>query len=263
MSSSCSAATKPRSTKSRKSRIKIVVDGAPFCAQARLRRLDDAIARLSVYALAAVVFGSLQVVLLVLNAQANDVFALYNAPFHLVEFWAVAVFLILEAYVLSTTSTAAPPAASSQSRWIRALWLTTTFATIMTALAAAVLISFDLLRFDVAAHLLEYVAQVPITLMDVVFVVARRADGDSGTQRSRSDYAFGAVALALTLASVVQLLVFVGVFDFGRLSNDRAAHFFEFTIDLCNAAFALQFAVRVRHSLQAKCDSLEQTTRPI
>jgi hypothetical protein len=219
-------------------------------------QLNASITKFTIYALAAAAFLALQIALIVINSQSDEVLERLDAPFHFTEFWAIFVFSMLEAFLLSTAATSAVAAAAlngsvgaRDSRWATNLYFASMGGTIILTLVGALLVSFDLELFEEPAHLVEYVAQVPLTLLDIIFVVLQIRAGEAN---SKTNVALLAVAVLLSIASVVQLVVYCGALDLG-ISAERAAHFFEFTIEGLNAAFAVRFAMQTRAQLHQKC----------
>jgi hypothetical protein len=211
-------------------------------------QLNSSISKMTAYALIALLFASLQIALLVLNAQSEEFIEHdINVPFHLIEFWAIFAFTLLEAFLLSTSmndvvTTATPPAS-------RVVYLGTIGLNIALTLIAAILISIDMIKFETTAHFIEYVAQLPITLVDVVFVVQQSKA--KSVCHALVSYG-GLVSLLVFVATVFQLLVYCEAIDTG-ISSEQSAHFFEFTIELVNSIFALWFAIRNRQALHSRC----------
>jgi len=225
----------------------------------RQTQIDASVAKMTAYALLAVLFGAFQLALLGINFQSQQyIETVVFSPFHLGEFWAIFMFTLLEAVIL-TTSGALDLA---QLGRLRLLYYGTMGVNIVLTFVAAILLSMDSETFEKPAHFLEYCAQIPITLIDLVFVFQQRAITEKGTDgdlvpeaslnwsSSKASLAsVGGVASAVVfVGSVLQLFAYTETFELS-IPGEQVAHFFEFPIEFVNACIALWFALRTRQAL--------------
>jgi hypothetical protein len=220
-------------------------------------QIDASVAKMTAYAVLAVLFGAFQLALLGINFQSQEyIETKIFSPFHLGEFWAIFLFTLLEAIIL-TTSGALDLA---QLGRLRLLYYGTMGMNIVLTFVAAVLLSMDSETFEKPAHFLEYCAQIPITLIDLVFVFQQSAiavvdtQGDSGSPLSWSSSTASLTSLAglasfvVLVGSILQLFAYTKTFELS-IPGEQVAHFFEFPIEFVNACIALWFALRTRQAL--------------
>lgn len=219
---------------------------------------------MTAYALLAVLFGAFQLALLGINFQSQEyIETVIFYPFHLGEFWAIFLFTLLEAFLLTT---AGALELGGLGR-LRFLYYGTIGINIVLTFVAAVLLSMDDETFEHPAHFIEYGAQIPITLIDLVFVfqqsvvVAVVANGSGVAETQTPNWtslmhalaSVGGVASAVVfVSSILQMLAYTEVFTLS-IPSEQVAHFFEFPIEFANACVALWFALRMRHALQRRC----------
>lgn len=222
----------------------------------RQMQIDSSVAKMTAYALQAVLFGAFQLALLGINFQSQEyIETVIFYPFHLGEFWAIFLFTLLEAFILTTSG--ALELVDQLGRW-RYVYYATMGVNIVLTFVAAVLLSMDDETFEGPAHFIEYGAQIPIALIDAVFILqqhllASKAQSISplsfAVLKSALTSAGGLLSLVVFIASILQLFAYTEVFEVS-IPGEQVAHFFEFPIEFINASIALWFAVRTRDSLR-------------
>jgi hypothetical protein len=224
-------------------------------------QLDKSIILMSSYALLSLLFGGFQIALLIINFQSQQYIEDHIfLPFHLGEFWAIFLFTLLEAFILTTAGVIdASHVPTPHGRFVY-LYLATLALNILLTFVGAVLFTMDPERFERPAHLIEYIAQIPIAFIDIVFVIQRGLVDEAGRAVALSWASFraaigglaGVVAVLIFILSIIQLFAYDSIIVV-NMPGEQVAHFFEFPIELVNAAFALWFALRSRQILHRKC----------
>lgn len=221
----------------------------------RQTQIDSSVTKMTAYALLALLFGAFQLALLAINFQSQEYIETeIFGPFHFGEFWAIFMFTVLEAFLLTTSGALEP---LEQFGRLRYVYYTTMVVNIVLTFVAAVLLSMDAETFESPAHFIEYCAQIPIAMVDAVFVfiaqqylTESKADADHALSVLRNALTSGGglVSLLVVIASILQLLAYTDVIE-ASIPGEQVAHFFEFPIEFVNACIAVWFAVRTRDAL--------------
>ncbi|KAJ1453580.1 hypothetical protein M885DRAFT_275723 [Pelagophyceae sp. CCMP2097] len=162
--------------------------------------------------------------------------------FHMTEFWATAIYAIVEAFALVYT----PRALSSV--YDRPLLLkVVVFFDIVAALVPALLVTAALERFEVCAHEIEYLNEFTMSFVDLVLLASlvRRSNARSKSA-GRAPYFQDlenllnvGIALLSTCIAVLQ----VGIYNFAAADAETAAHYCEFTFAILSAFITFAFCM--------------------
>ena len=106
-------------------------------------------------------------------------------------------------------------------------------------LIALILFLFNAEFFETTAHWIEYSIQFCVTFTSFAFIFGNQ-DKKSALYKYRY-YEAGLVCISLIIACL-KLFVYGEVIEF-EMGGERAAHFFEYSGEMFNDAFALAFTI--------------------
>lgn len=217
-------------------------------------QLNGSILKVTFFEYVALLYAAASVVLFIVNCEPHEyIHENLFMPFHMTEFWSAFVFAMTEAFLLSTTT-----ALYRQQKplGVRNVWLdglrvlhAVVALDIAVTFVAAMLMTLDGERYERVSHYAEYIALLPLTLLDLIFIVRNRSSGNA-VRGSQWQLRCG-VALLVFVAAVVQLFIYSELIPTHEPS--RTTHFIEFSINFVNACFAVWFAVQTRNEIHKKC----------
>lgn len=224
-----------------------------------------------IYIMSILLYLGLNATLLVANSMPQTfIEEYYELPMHYLSFWGVFGFTVVEAVLLLSTSLV-----SLERRLASSLL----FLDVCLSFGSALLYSLDPDIFEVPAHYAEYIVQILITSVNLLFIQDRQRqqseilvqdarsdqgkDKDDATtppsrssrtifQSSLSSLEQGSSYIALVL-SLLQLALYSELVP-TRMGGERSAHFCEFTNELINGIFALDYAIRSCQEYKARLD---------
>jgi len=160
----------------------------------------------------------------------------YYLPFHILEFWAVFCFTILESFILISTNSITLDDNFNILQMVLVLF------NVISTLCAAIVFSMFPTTYEVPAHYMEYCLQILITMIDFMFVIKGQGGKNSGPVKCRGiKMIFAVLTLAL---SVIQILIYGNVIQV-PMEPERAGHFCEFSNEIANALFALLYGFQM------------------
>jgi len=189
-----------------------------------------------IYILLILVYAALQLALLGVNFQSQEfIEENYYLVFHLLEFWAVFIFTLIEAFVLLFTGQL-----SMTNKFQTGLLLFNIVVTFVAVMMFSIYPDF----YEVTSHYIEYSVQILITLVDFVFIIGNSFGKDA--EKNNSFYKFRWAQIII--ASLVFALSWVQIFIYNgslpvTIEPERAAHFCEFSTEFFNAMFAFMYAM--------------------
>lgn len=188
------------------------------------------------YIMAILLFVGLNGALLVANFRdQQEIEENYGLLFHLFSFWGVFIFTLVEATLLIGTGVV-----SRTNKFQSAMIL----GDVCFSFLSAILFTLDPEIFEIPAHYVEYLIQIPISCVNLIFVnnyaSSSRPDNNSSGQ-ARSFLEKG-VSLLPVLSSVLQLLFYTEAIH-TEMGPERSAHFCEFVNEILNGAFAFSYAI--------------------
>jgi hypothetical protein len=194
--------------------------------------------KMLLYTFAILVYLAINLALFGLNFRDQDfIEENYYYPFHLLEFWAVFFFTLIEAFVLVSTGTL-----NINGPWSHVLQIGLALFDILFTLIIAIIFSMDPHEYEVPAHFMEYSAQIFITVVNFFFVVNYLRNNKN---QDSVFYRFRHVEVGLTvitfLLSILQLLIYTEVIETDP-GGERSAHFVEFITESLNALTVLWFS---------------------
>ena len=201
------------------------------------------------YMFLSLLYIGLNLALLIANFHPQDfIEANYYLPFHLAGFWGVFLFSMLEAIILISTDII------SWSNISQAMLI---LVNVMVSFSTAVLFSMDPKTFEVVCHYMEYSVQILISGVNVIFVMSYFRHPDPKDVGFKLRHVEIILAILVLKLSIVTLVIYSGVFTSISMGPERAAHFCEFTNEICNGLFTLAYAGRyftsVRNQIQDHC----------
>lgn len=191
------------------------------------------------YIFATLTYLGINLALFGLNFRDQDfIEEFYYLPFHLLEFWAVFVFTLIEGFVLVSTGTLQVNGPLGQRLQIGLAGFD-----ILFTLIIAIIFTMYPEEYEVPTHWMEYSAQLFITLVNFVFVLnfSRMKQYQSGLVYKFRHVQTAVASLAFIL-SVLQFFVYSGIIPTPP-GPERTAHFFEFITESLNAVVVLWFSV--------------------
>lgn len=205
--------------------------------------------KLLLYILATVSFLAVNLALFGLNFRDQEfIEEHYYLPFHVLEFWAVFAFTMIEAFVLLSTNTL-----PINGTLIQRLQIGIAFFNVLFTFIVAIIFSMDPEEYEVPAHYMEYSVQIPITIINFVFVLnSPVAKNNASILRYR--YIEIGLALVTFVVSIFQIVIYAEAIE-TAMEGERAAHFFEFVLESVNAAFVLWFAGLMYTKLDKDCET--------
>lgn len=184
------------------------------------------------YIIALSVFIAINVGMLVINSSDTDFIETVLLPFHLIEFWAVFFFTLLDLAIIYSKGM------SSGNTFKDVIFAIISILNIVLTFIPAMMVSIALEHFEDQAHWIEYSAQIPIICVDLIFFSKPKKGEDHYAQKL---FRFLFV-IFLLIGSIVQLILFSHVADYNK---EVYAHYCEFTLEGLNACVALYFCILV------------------
>eukprot|EP01102_Stenamoeba_stenopodia_P008503 TRINITY_DN244_c0_g1_i2.p1 TRINITY_DN244_c0_g1~~TRINITY_DN244_c0_g1_i2.p1 ORF type:complete len:287 (+),score=59.30 TRINITY_DN244_c0_g1_i2:103-861(+) len=175
----------------------------------------------------------------------------YYRPFHLLAFWGVFVFTIIEAFILILSQLATK---------LQAVLLGFN---VISSLMTAILFNVYPEEYEVVAHYLEYAIQIFISGVNFMFVfnlLRTQPDGSNPFYKYR--YLELLVVLLIILLSVFQLFFYSGLIP-TDIGSERTAHFCEFVNEIMNGCFALWYACVVYLGIKKELNQCNESLKII
>jgi len=188
--------------------------------------------------------------LLALNFKDQEfIEEFYYRSFHLLAFWGIFVFTVIEAFILILSELVTKPQAALLGF------------NVISSLMTAILFNVYPEEYEVVAHYLEYAIQIFISGVNFFFVFnLLRARPDSYNAFYKYRYLELVVVLAIIILSVFQLFFYSDLIS-TDIGAERTAHFCEFVNEIMNGCFALWFAcviyLGIRNELHQCSESLK------
>jgi hypothetical protein len=219
--------------------------------------LDIKMNRLLFYIFVVLIYIGLNVALL--GANMNDqeyIETHYYLSFHLSSFWGVFIFALIEALVFFVTKTLS---------WDNRIQSTVVLCNVMLTFATALLFTFDPVAYETPAHYMEYIAQILISAVNLIFLntyMNNIRDKTSPVYKLRYLEVF--IALFVLGLSILTLFLYtrstgdptgndnssssliwwnVWMDIVREIGPERSAHFAEFFNEICNGIFALFYTM--------------------
>jgi hypothetical protein len=191
-----------------------------------------------IYIMAILLYLGLNGALLVANSFDQEfIEEHYELPMHYLSFWGVFLFTVVEAVLLISTGVV---------RWENKGKSTIILFDVCLSFFSALLYTLDPEVFEVPCHYVEYLVQIPITCVNLIFV--NQTMNTTGLESKESittrisRWTESGSSHAVLLLSVFQLLLYSSFIPV-NMGNERSAHFCEFTNELVNGIFALKYAI--------------------
>lgn len=237
--------------------------------------LKERLSYFSIYILAIVLFMGLNGALLLANLPSQQFIEDHYAfMFHMLSFWGVFLFTLVEAALLISTGVASLSSISeggTTGNRISGYFSIVILVDVVFSFVSALLYTMDPEFFEVPSHYLEYSIQIPISCVNLMFVEDRILDrqrsgdklcattsmneriptvkDDSSSTAKTGFFSIRNIdwvdfpSLIPVALSLLQLLLYSGILS-TNMSPERASHFCEFLNELLNGMFALQYALR-------------------
>lgn len=200
-------------------------------------------------AVVSLLYMSVNVVCLVLSTYDNDCDprssgcdpATSPELFHDLEFWATFVFNTVDLFALSYS----PRTLSNQYRSPGLLKLLVLLDVCM-AFTAALLVTINREKFEVASHELEYANELIITIFDAAILMSLVRGRSHRASICRSDQCVSAASL---LAALLVALVQLGIYNLcgwtsdGDSKGESAAHYLEFAFGFTSGCITFWFTM--------------------
>jgi len=187
--------------------------------------------------------------------------AKYTIPFHLLEFWAVFSFTLLQSFILIATGVVTWTDAINRVQFILLI------INIISTLIAAILVSLSLEMYEVPAHYLEYSIQILISLIDFIFIfnTKEKAPPQEETEDEKAQkkgcFIFKIIfAICSVITAILILIIYADGFSTG-IEPERAAHFGEYLNEILNACFLFWFSLVKYNELNDEQDQNENRLR--
>jgi len=170
----------------------------------------------------------------------------YELPMHYLSFWGVFLFTVVEAILLISTGVV---------RWENKGQSIIILSDVCMSFFSALLYTLDPEVFEVPSHYVEYVVQISITCVNLIFInQSLRISLDSKHTESiaiqmnrwlESGSSFVALFLSFFLYSNLIPV---------KMGNERSAHFCEFINEMVNGIFALKYAITCYNEWKKQLD---------
>ncbi len=207
------------------------------------------------YLISSVLYLGLNLSLLAANFQDQEfIEENYYLPFHLLEFWAVFVFSVIEAFVLHSVGLLQFEGSLFQKTQTVLVWSNILF-TMMTAVLFSLYPPF----YEVPAHYMEYSAQILLTIVNFVFIFGNNPTQNDPAEEPISKtakvnkYALIVLASFSVLLSLLQLLVYSDAIK-TQIGGERAGHFIEFSVESLNAVIVIFFTLQKYRIISKQLD---------
>jgi hypothetical protein len=204
-----------------------------------------------VYVFLIMVYIGLFVALLAANFKSQEFIEdNYYLAFHLSSFWGVAVFTVLEAFIL----VAADAIIFTWEKWWYFVGALLILINVVASFTAALLFSLDPEVYEVESHYIEYSTQILISSINFVFIFSYLGTKSQTSVFYRYRYLEMLIAFLVLVLSIIQLFIYSGVLK-TPMEAERAAHFVEFANEIFNGLFALLYAVATYLDIKEKVDT--------
>lgn len=182
------------------------------------------------------IYVGMNVGLLGANFQDQDfIEEHYYRVFHMLAFWSVFVFTVLEAFILLTAEV-------MLFNYQNALQSSIVLFNVLFSFATAILFTIYPDRYEVPAHWMEYSVQILISSVSLLFVWNYISANEKQNIFFRFRYVELVAAVLIILLSILQLIIYSGRMHL-KIGAERAAHFCEFVNEIFNGLFALFYAI--------------------
>jgi len=173
----------------------------------------------------------------------------YYLPFHLLAFWAVFAFTVIEAFILILSN-------NIKHKFQIILLAFNIVFTLMTA----ILFNIDPEEYEVVAHYLEYSIQIFISCVNLFFVLNLLSKKDTYSLFYKFRYFELLLVLLIILLSIFQLFFYTGLIMTG-IEPERVGHFCEFTNEILNGGFALFYACTVYYDISKELHQCNESIK--
>jgi hypothetical protein len=166
-----------------------------------------------------------------MNSTNEEFLATIDRKFHLVEFWTVCIFTLLEFFLLT----------SIQNN--NFFSFSGAILNIILTFVASLLVTINTPEFEVTAHYFEYVAQLLIIPMDLIFIF-NEVQGESIINKMLMFFR-REIELKLSLLIIFTFVIFLDaialliVYVIDPNKYDRVSHFMESTIEMANSGVVI------------------------
>jgi hypothetical protein len=167
-----------------------------------------------------------------LGANFNDqefIEANYYLPFHYAEFWSAFLFTLVEAFILISAGV------FTFKTSIEGVFMLIVGLNVASSLVAALLFTFAPFIFERPAHFIEYGSQITVTLANFIFILHHRPSSKVSLIIQLS------IASIMVVVSILKIIFYTDTITV-EMGPERASHFFEFTGEMANSAWAFVFA---------------------
>jgi hypothetical protein len=193
-----------------------------------------------IYVFLLLLYIGMNFALLGLNFMSQDFIEQnYYLPFHMLSFWGVFLFTLLEAFILISADIV------NMSNYLQAGLV---LFNILTTLTTAIIFSMFPHHFEVPAHYMEYSAQIFVSCVNIIFTLnfIRQKGGAFKKLKWLNNFRWLEliIALPIVMLSCLQIFIYAGILPI-TIEPERGAHFCEFS----NALFALTYSVFIYHDL--------------
>lgn len=158
----------------------------------------------------------------------------YYLVFHMLSFWGVFAFTLLEAFILIISDTVL-------FNWKHKSQSVLILFNVLFTFATAILFSIFPEKYETPSHYMEYSVQILISTVNGIFVWNYIKSKSTDNVFYRYRYLELSVAGCVIGLSVLQLIIFSGRIHTGP-GAERSAHFCEFVNEIFNGLFALFYA---------------------
>ena len=218
------------------------------------------------YIMTILLYVGLNATLLVANSYPQTyIESHYELPMNYISFWGVFLFTVVEAILLISTGVVS---------WNNRYQSSVVLFDVGLSFFSATLYSLDPETFEIPAHYVEYLVQIPITCVNLIFVnrtytrtrtttttnpssTGMADDEDTVKLSSLSIRIYRYIEIGssygVLLLSVLQLILYSGLLQV-TMGNERSAHFCEFTNEMINGFFAFEYAVRCYNEWKQQLD---------
>ena len=161
----------------------------------------------------------------------------YYKPFHLLSFWAIFVFTILETLILLLSENIKNP-----------LQIFVLFFDIVVTLSIAIMFTMYPEEYEEVAHYMEYSVQILISSVNYFFIFNMMYGRIKAKSKNKFLYVLQGIEIIVAtltiILSIFQLIFYSGAIT-TNMSKERVAHFCEFVNEILNGLFALIYSLSV------------------
>ena len=162
-----------------------------------------------------------------------------DEAFHLIEFWATFLFTIVEAFAIIQT-----PKALITIYENPLVLKVILFINIVATLVPALLVTINLEDFEVLSHELEYLNEITMSFVDLVFFYSLCKKPNQDTAAS-DDLSSMYVAIGACFIAIIQLGLYngFGQNEDGDMNGERLAHYIEFIFACISSTITFLFSL--------------------